>query len=58
MAQFIKFVSVIILLISLFFVVVNGGFARYCTNDSECESYCFDPIYAMCLINKCICDYT
>ncbi|RHN74782.1 putative Late nodulin [Medicago truncatula] len=58
MAEFIKFVSVIILLISLFVVMVDGGFESYCTSDSECESYCSDPKYAMCLVNRCICDYT
>ena len=88
MAEFINFVSVIILLISLIVVMVNGGmslfsfftkcwltfhsylqhaficvvyiagFEGYCISDSECESYCSDPKYAMCLVNKCICDYT
>ncbi|KEH38423.1 Nodule Cysteine-Rich (NCR) secreted peptide [Medicago truncatula] len=55
MAEFINFVSVIILLISLFFVIVNGEFENYCTKDSDCESYCPNPKYGKCLDNKCIC---
>ncbi|RHN74781.1 putative Late nodulin [Medicago truncatula] len=52
MAEFIKFVSVIIISISLCFVIVNGGFERCCTYNSECGPYCSDPIYGMCWVNN------